>query len=223
MVYELKNSRSIIYRVFDMFNIEGSEWESRAPEWITNAMLEMFPVNALKEITKTFNVVNYRFMLPCNMRLLGKISYKGRRLNRKRDYVSANAMDKYPIDAYVITNEQWVYVDGLEEGEVDVTYKSMPYVFDNEIHRQVPLIPDLEQVELALIWYCVRQLLYRGYKHHTLTFASNSPDINPALAWTYWKKEAKKEINRLDPDGRRMIEIMNRSFINFEDLNHKNR
>ena len=223
MIYNLKNSRSVIYKVYDTFNIEGSEWESRAPEWIVNAMSEINSVLALSEIREIVQVEQYRFKLPCNIKVLGGILYNTQRLTRSKRYTTSDTQEKRNIGEYIITNEGWVYLDGIENGEVTVVYKTYPYIFDQDIQRQVPLIPDKEEVEIALMWYCMRQLLYRGYKHLVVTFNSNDPDINPNLAWDKYKKLAKNAINRMDSDARYKLSIRNQSLISFEEVDHKAR
>lgn len=220
MIYNLKNSRSIIYKVYDTFNIEGSEWESRAPEWIVNAMLEINSTLAYTEIRQTVQVEQYKFKLPCNLKILGGIEYKGQRLERSQRYTSTTSQESQPIGKYILRNTGWVFLDGLETGEVDVIYKTYPYIFDQDIQRQIPLIPDKEEVETALMWYCMRQLLYRGYKHLVITFNSADPDINPNLAWNKYKKIAKNAINRMDSDMRYRLMIRNQSLISFEKIEH---
>lgn len=222
MIYNLKNSRSVIYKVDDTFNIEGEEWQSRAPEWIVNAMLEIKPVMALIETKQTIVVSNYKFKLPCELKVLGSIEYEGVRLERKTRYTMTGKEADRMIGFYSLTPNGWGYVDGIEEGNIEIIYKHYPYIFDTEINRQIPLIPDNEVVETALMWYITRQLMYRGYKHPVLTFASNSKDINPAIAWTWWKEEAKRAINRLDDDGKMQLVIKNNSLIDFSYLDYKN-
>lgn len=222
MNYEFKSARSVIYKVTDQFNIEGSEWESRAPEWITNAMLEMFTPKSLKEVTEEVTTVNYRFPLPCNLKLFLALSYMGKRLIRSTKHTSIRLEDTKQVNEYTITDDGWVYVDGLENETLNITYKVYPYIFDKELNRIMPLIPNDEYVEIALMWYCIRQLLYRGYKHPVVSFASNSPDTNPGIAWTKYKSLAVKSISALDPDAMYRLSITNNSLINFSEIDYNN-
>lgn len=222
MNYTFKSSRSVIYKVFDQFNIEGSEWESRAPEWMTDALLEMYTPKVLRELTEPVTTIDYRFQLPCNLKLFMALSYKGKRLLRATKYNSIRKEDVKSINEYTITDEGWVYVDGVENDELFITYKAFPYVFDTELNRMMPLIPDTAAVEIALMWYCIRQLLYRGYKHPILTFASNSPDINPALAWEKHKRSAVISIGSLDADAWYRVSLRHNSLLDFANLNHAN-
>ena len=222
MNYTFKSSRSIIYAVFDQFNIEGSEWESRAPEWITNAMLELLTPKSLKEITEEVTTIDYRFLLPCNLKLFLGLSYMGKRLIRSTKYTSIRLEETKQVGEYTITDDNWVYVDGLENETLNITYKVYPYTFDKELNRTMPLIPNDKYVEIALMWYCMRQLLYRGYKHPVVSFASNSPDINPGIAWTKFKSLAVKSISALDPDAMYRLSITNNSLLNFAEIDYNN-
>lgn len=222
MNYTFKSSRSVIYKVFDQFNIEGSEWESRAPEWMTDALLTMYTPKVLRELTEPVTTIDYRFPLPCNLKLFLSLTYKGRRLTRATKYSSIRKEDKKRIAEYTITDDGWVYVDGIENEELFITYKVMPYVFDQDLNRIMPLIPDTVPVETALMWYCIRQLMYRGYKHPVLTFNSNSPDINPALAWDKYRPLAVTSISSLDPDTWYRLSLRQNSLIDFNNLNYEN-
>ena len=220
MIYNFKSCRSVIYRGFDRFNIEGSEWESRAPEWIVNGLLELTTPKILKEITEKVTTEDFRFLLPCNIKLFIGLQYKGKRLIRSLRSTSIRVEDKKLIGEYTITDNGWVYVDGLENEELEITYKAFPFIFDKELNRKMPLIPDDNDVEEALMWYCMRNLLYRGYKHPVISFQSNRPDLNPSLAWEKWQKKAVSAMSSLDPDAMYRLSIMNSSLITFSDIDY---
>jgi hypothetical protein len=222
MVYNFKSCKSVIYGVFDKFNIESSEWESRAPEWITNAMLEMITPKSLKEITSKEEVIDYRFQLPCNLKLFIGITYNGKRLIRSIGTNTIRNEDKKIISEYNITDNGWVYIDGLETGEVVLTYKAYPFIFDKELNRTMPLIPDNSKTETALIWYCVLQLLYRGYKHPVLNFNSNSEFTNPAVAWGKAKGLAVASLSSLDADALYRLTLRRNSLLDFTEIDYNN-
>ena len=222
MNYTFTTYKSIVYSVFDQFNIESSEWESRAPEWITNALLEIHTPKKLKEVTEIKIVENFRFPLPCNLKLLIGIKYFNTRLIRSTRATSLRVEENKPISEYTITDDGWVYIDGLEDGEVSITYKHFPFTFDKELNRITPLVPDTEEVRIALMWYCARQLLYRGYKHPVLTLNSNDPDVNPARAWTLHKKAAINSISSLDADAMYRMTKSYNSLISFTDIDYLN-
>ena len=223
MTYNFKSCRSVIYRGFDMFNIEGSEWESRAPEWIANGLLELTTPKKLKEVTETYTTEDYRIQIPCNLKLLQGITYKGIRLNRSTKHTSIRREDKKIIDEYTVTDNGWIYFDGIENDDIEITYKYLPMVWDSEVNRMLPLIPDNEEVEQALVWYCMRQLLYRGYKHPVINFQSNRPDLNPSLAWEHWKRIAVRAISSLDADTMYRLSLSHNSILTFMKLDHKNK
>ena len=64
MHYQLTTANEVIARVDNNFDIDYSDWITRAPLWISDALSELRLVQAYEETSIDLDVVNYHVELP---------------------------------------------------------------------------------------------------------------------------------------------------------------
>lgn len=97
------------------------------------------------------------------------------------------------------------YIDtSFESGIIHIYGLKLPTEVDEETGAIFPLIPDKQITKNALTWLCLRNILYSGYNHPTLSLHSNNMYINPAMMWEYLMPKARNENMRLDREQREL-------------------
>ena len=86
----------------------------------------------------------------------------------------------------------------VQTGELVLYFLKVPEETDAETGMYFPLVPDVELVQEAIVWYCLMNMLYRGYKHEMLSLVSPNRYINPAMQWDYYMPRAQNRASAPD-------------------------
>lgn len=116
------------------------------------------------------------------------------------------------IATYKINNG-WIHTN-IEHGSCEIACGSIPYEYDDDMDTIFPLIPDDENLFNAILYYCLKNILQRGYHHPTLNLTSNNPYTNPALAYEKYSLKARNSCNALSPSVKKSLSsLLNISLI----------
>ncbi len=223
MILNTISSKVVIARVFDRFNIDYLGFVVRVPNWIHSAMRQLELQVPLNPEIVVGTVSEYKCNIPPHTRKLYGVSYNGLRLPRigainetvKDDMPTlVHDIDKYELGpGYIITT--------FEEGEVKFYIDSLPVEWDATHKIYFPIIPDNEEVLLALDWFVIKSLLERGHKVGDLSLKENNEYLNPGLAFDAQKKKARNSVTVFDADERQQISNMITTLLNDKDYyNH---
>lgn len=226
MVYKYVQAREVIARVYNDFNVQHSDWEFRAMEWIGQALREMKIYMALVPCHTDVDVISYRAKVPCDLRILKSIENVDYNVPMTFSYAD-NKHDidvqsgKYEEQTYVTLNKNGYAHFGFETGTVRFHYKKLPSYYDYEANAELPMVPDNEFVKKALDFYILYRLMGRGYKHHTYRIGGNDPDLNVKKQWEIYSAKATNSVNSLTLQQRKMHSDMWTSMIkNAEAVNN---
>lgn len=196
MVYNTCSVNRIIAQIYRDIKPSHSGWINDAIEWIADAIDIMKVHQGYKQTFMKTQVIDYRVKLPCNLNYLLGVEHNHMRLQRTGSININNekcsCLDNlvcHPHSKTYSLNPNYI-ITSFKEGEIIIYYKGLeidcdgfPYVIDEPFYRQ------------ALIWYVLRMMLLRGFKHQTLTFA----DADALWEKTYPK--AQNACNMFDIDG----------------------
>ncbi len=216
MVYKLINSKVIVSRLFDEYNIDYSGFISRVPTWIYNAMRAIRVSNTLEAITVPGMVVNYKCIIPNGTEELIAITYNGFILPRDTK-INEGVVDEMAklynyTEKYQLNNMGYI-ITTFPTGNITFYIKQFPTELDVDSNLLYPLIPNNEELFNAISWYILRNLLYRGHKITGLSLNAGNEFINPALRWEKLKFVARNSLATLDRDDMKNISNMIRSFL----------
>jgi hypothetical protein len=93
----------------------------------------------------------------------------------------------------------------FENGKITIFMDALPIEEDCETGIFYPLIPDVEELKIALRLYVMKNILMRGYKHPVLDLNANNEYTNPALAFDKQKRKAIIACGTLNMDARTRI------------------
>ena len=208
MTYNFINGKFIIAKLYDEFNIKSSDWETRAPRWIADALSNLGAFKSLKQVNEPIKFTNHTFKLPCDTKVLRGISINGVKLDRVTNvnYKETNKeVSKYivPSGTYYLDNGE-VSVE-FEEGIAHVSYLVLPVEWDDELGMWIPMIPNKFKVVQNITWYVLKLILARGYIHPLYSLTTNNPLLNPSILWRDTTKGAKLAINSMDNEERRIM------------------
>jgi len=233
MVYKLINSSRLIGDVFERFNIDYSGFVSRVPNWVHSAMSELGIYTSLVSAVVDGQVIDYKCDIPDETHILEGVSYLGYRLPR-HDAINVKDVNNIPTrvstsDSYELDGNGHIITtfEKCDLGELKFYIKKLPVELDDKTNLYFPLIPDNEDLRIALEWYILKRLLERGHKVGSFSLAVNNIYLNPAMAWDKHSRIAKNSVSKLDIDDRNNVSIMIRTFLsnyNFyynEDFNNK--
>ena len=110
--------------------------------------------------------------------------------------------DDSPV-TYKISNG-WIHTN-VEYGTCEIMCGVIPYQYDEELDILFPLIPDNADLKNLIVSYCLKNMLMRGYKHHTLTLQANNRYMNPAMAYDYYMLKARNSCNTLSPSAKKSL------------------
>lgn len=82
MVYRTVGADAVIAKVIDMFNIQATEFVTRCPVWIGEALGLMGSYPALTPTREAVTITSYRGSLPCHIKVLMGMEYNNVRLRR---------------------------------------------------------------------------------------------------------------------------------------------
>lgn len=168
MEYKLISSNAIIAKVYRDFKPSNSAWIVDAFEWIGEALDIMKCYPGFEEIHDEFEVIDHRVKLPCDIKSLRVILYKGARLQRNGN---TNGTIPHNIAHLPICHDESYglnpnYIETtFKEGCIIIYYKRIPVDCDG-----FPMIPESTKVTQALSWYIMRGMLLRGFKHQVISF-----------------------------------------------------
>lgn len=110
-------------------------------------------------------------------------------------------------------NNGWIHTN-IEHGTCEIACGSIPYVYDEDMDTIFPLIPDDENLFNAIMYYCLKNILQRGYHHPVLNLTSNNHYTNPALAYEKYSMKARNSCNALSPSVKKSLSsLLNISLI----------
>lgn len=227
MIYKLVNSQLIVGRIMEDYVIDYSDFISRVPNWIFQAMRKLHIVTGYHDETVDAVVDDYKCLIPEQTKILIGVSYYGWRLPRLNvvNQKVTNDMPEliHPNATYELStagqDEQGnklgdgYIVTSFREGDIKFYIKSFPLVKDIDSNLWFPLIPDIEEVYDALVQYVLLKLLNRGHKVGSLSLKENNPFLNPGLAWTQAIKVARNAAYKMDTDAREEISKDIRTFL----------
>lgn len=220
MNYQLVSCNEIIARVDNNFDIDYSDWITRAPLWIADALALMKTTQAYEETSIDLSVIDYHVELPnvANYdikRILGVV-YEDQLLTRiktlnpiRQSSILLNlskSSETYSIkNGYIITS--------FQEGTITL-YCEIPAIEYDELRMvYLPKIPNNEIAKQAIEWYLVYCMLRKGHKHPTYFLDSNNPITNPYLMWENLKKKARNSLGECDPEQREELSKILRNFV----------
>jgi hypothetical protein len=223
MVYRIVSSNEVIARVSNDFNPDYEGWVNRSPQWIADALDELEIYIKLEPVKECIDVVDYKFQLPCDIKLLQGIKYHGRRLPRHDAMNELDTCDLHEEDelrhhkafrheSYELSNTGWGTTT-FREGEITIYYKRVPVELDATTGIYFPLIPDNQYVKMAIEWYILRGILLRGHIHTVVSLDSKNPETNPGAQWELYKKRARNSVGAMDADERAEVSNILRTFI----------
>lgn len=219
MIYQLASGKEIIARIDNNFDIDYSDWISRAPLWISDALDQMQMISAYVDKKITLTVENYITYLPDDTpqdirRILG-VEHEGyliRRLNvinpikQPQDVSNYNSIETYSIkNGYIVTS--------FEEGEIIIYYQAMALEFDIQTQMYIPMTPKDSVVQGAIEWYIIYSILRKGHKHPTYSLDSKNPLTNPYMMWIQESKKAKNVVGAMDSAERESFSKLMSTFI----------
>ena len=208
MIYQLTSCKEIFARIDNNFDIDYSDWVSRAPLWVADALDQMQMISSYEDKKVVLTVENYIVQLPDDApqdirRILG-IEYNGyliRRLNvinpikQPKDSSSYNTLETYSIkNGYIIIS--------FEEGEITLYYQTPAIEYDDELMVYLPKVPIHSVIQNAIQWYINYSILLRGHKHPLFSLDSKNPLTNPYSMWMQESKKAKNLASSSDPEDR---------------------
>lgn len=213
MNYNFINGKFIIAKLYDEFNIKSSDWESRAPRWIADALSNLKVFKSMKQVNKPIPIIDNIFKLPCNVKVLRSISVDGIKLDRVLNptYTTTNRLVTNPSNTYFISGDE-IHVE-YKTGIAVVTFMELPVEWDDEFNMWIPLVPNTFQVIDNVTWYVLKLILARGYIHPLYSLTTNNPLLNPSLLWRDTVKGARLSINSMDSEERKIMSNVLSNFL----------
>ncbi len=215
MILNTINSKVIIARVFDRFNIDYSGFIVRVPNWIHSAMRQLDLQLPLNPEIVIGTVSEYKCNIPPHTKRLYGVSYNGLRIPRIGS-INENVRDDMPKLVHDINKYELgpgYIITTFETGEVKFYIDSLPVEWDPIANIYFPLVPDNEELLLALDWFIIKSLLERGHSVGAFSLKENNEYLNPGLAWDLQKKKARNSITSFDGEERQQISNMLTTFL----------
>ena len=210
MIYNSVSCEVVIHKIYNDLNIPYSDWVHRVPEWCFNALREMNLYTSLLDCSEVVNIIDFKGKLPCDIQVLEGIEYENYALvphHQVGKYYKPN-LEKgvHPKETYEV-NVNGIITTTFKEGTIIVYYKKIPTEYSQLAQQDLPLVPDNEQVLLALKWYCFTMMLGRGYIHPVFKYGD---------AESRWREASSKVPNavlRLTRDERELHRLLWASFL----------
>lgn len=214
MIAPLVSGNQVIARIENDLSIDNSNWLTKAPLWIADALAEMNLVQAFELNRIELDIIDYQVLLPLNIKLLDRITINGVVLT---EHVALNPKQKPDISnihnhlKYAINNAYAVF--GIETGKAVFYYRVPSVAVANDYGIVVPNVPDNIFVFQAIKWYILVKLLQDGYVHPIFNLRENNIYTNPGLAWDVTMKKAKNSVGTLSYAERENVSKLLREFI----------
>ena len=230
MSYRIVNSKVCLATVYDRYNIDYSDWEGRAPEWIESALSDMKLYRGYENTTLTREVVDFKAELPCDIKLLDYIvkdeTEDGDETHIKEIRLTRaffNSKKHIPHNTYRVLGNNWASFP-FESGYVTFYYKRTPVEIDDKTKLEFPLIPDVQSLIEAIACYILIMILQRGHISQTFSLDSKNPYTNPHTLYygspnssmgriPGLRLKAKNDCSILDRDTQNQISTINRTLI----------
>jgi len=241
MAYRLISSKACLARVYDRFNVDYADWETRCPDWIESALADMKVYREYETIEREKEVIDFKAECPCDIKLLEYVSKErqnkegnrddkeeGERLNRA--FFIPHIREKHNHKGgYTILGNNWVSFP-FEKGIVTFHYKRTPIELDTLSGLEYPLIPDVDNLITAICYYIMIMILQRGHVHPVFSLGSPDPYTNPYIMYygindkrhghiVGFKQRARNDINLIDRDVQRQLSTISQNMIVESDTN----
>jgi hypothetical protein len=200
MTYTYINSKYLIPEIYSYFNVQSSEWENRFPYWIADAMNGMSVYTAYTEASQEVDVVEWMAKIPAICKRIRSIFAE----HCKLEFNDLGYEGRFLQPCEYSLNGGYVNVP-FENGKITIFMDALPIEEDCETGIFYPLIPDVEELKIALRLYVMKNILMRGYKHPVLDLNANNEYTNPALAFDKQKRKAIIACGTLNMDARTRI------------------
>lgn len=216
--YKKVNSKKVVARVLNNYQIDKSDWLGRAPEWINEAIGKLNMYMGLTDASPLdIEIEDYTGTLPCNLAKIEAVEYDGYRMPRRSVINTKTAskienLSSVPQYYYDILDDGTI-VTSLEEGTITLYWKKLPIELDELSGLYYPLVIDNEFVLSAIENYLILSIVRRGYKVGDFSLSLNNEYLNPAMMWEKSIKAARNSVIIRDVDERQEISEMIRTFL----------
>lgn len=192
MIYKTTSCKLVIAKIYRDLGLNDPNYEYDLIEWIGEA-LDFIGAGAQFE-TKidTIEVTNFKGMLPVGLVVVNQLRYKDKYIKYNPSTFKGQ-VDNSP-NHFANTEETYTLnpnfiVTTFEEGEVSISYKAIATDEDG-----YPLVPDNQYYREALFWYCLKQMMMKGYKPKI-----NEIDYQFAMQqWKFYCTAARNKANYPD-------------------------
>lgn len=195
MINKTTSCKLVIAKIYRDLGLNDPNYEYDMIEWIGEALDFIGAGVQFETKISTIQVENFKGLLPVGLVVINQLryddkyikynpsSFKGQIDNSPNHY--ANTEETYTLNPNFI-------VTTFEEGEVEISYKAVAVDEDG-----YPLVPDNQYYREALFWYCLKQMLLKGYQpkmeQMTYEFAMQQ--------WKFYCTAARNKANYPDIGG----------------------
>lgn len=228
------SSAILINEMYNDFNLQSDDFVTRVPIWVANALEELNFYQAYITLEKDIEFDDYRCELPYEFKGILDVYINNKKANLRNivdikdkiksdDIVTVSTYTPYTKfednnirtvknnkiinnnnqPDYYISNG-WLHTN-VSSGIVHIKYKAIPIVYDSIVNMDVPLIYNHAQLKRYLKFYCMKQILMRGYKHPVFNLTTNNPYTNPALEVDRIRVQTRVACNKFSKDRRNNI------------------
>ena len=197
----LVSTKELIPRIYDVYNIQHSNWEMKAPQYFLYA-LENMKMSCTVEDSIAIDYTGYKCELPTDIKLVDRIEYNNVKLdisNNIRNISSGKNGFNYYNEFHI--NNNWIHFES-ESGCVTIYFRRPSVEFDCDLNIYFPMIQDIDEIKEALMAYVVMILIQRGYIHPVFNLKDNSPFTNIGMIWKEKRKSAKSKYNPISVEDR---------------------
>jgi hypothetical protein len=219
MIYQLTSAKQVIARIDNNFDIDYSDWISRAPLWIADALDRLLFISSYEDTYIDLDVVDHIAQLPDNVpsdikRILG-VEYDGYLIKRLN---VVNPIKQPTVECEYLSTESYSIKNGylvlsFEEGTVRLYYQVAAIEWEQELQVYLPKIPNNSIIQDAIGWYLMYCMLRRGHKHPIYSLENKNPITNPYLMWEVESKKAMNQASGFDPEDRAEMSRLLRTFL----------
>ena len=216
MIYNKVNSKIIIARIFDSYNLDYTGFVPRVPAWLYQALRFIRVSDQLNASIVIGTVVDYKCAIPAETYELVAVSYNGFRLPRidvLNENVSTDMINlTHPMYKYQLDNNGNI-ITTFATGTIKFYIKSFPSELDTNTGLYFPLIADNEDLFDALEKYVLLKIIQRGHNINGLSLRENNEFTNPGIAWKIAKKRATNSLMSFDNDDREIVSQLIRTLV----------
>lgn len=218
MIYQLTSGKEIIARVENNFTVDYSDWVTRAPLWIADALDQMKMITTYEDRSIDLIIEDHIVILPDffpqDIRRILLCTYNGlpmRRLNTVNP-IKQPIISVYNESAETYSIKNGYIVSSLEEGTITIYFQTPAIEYDQYLQVYIPKVPIDSVIQGAIEWYIIYSILKRGHKHPIFSLDSTNVVTNPFLMWEHEKKKAMNRTENFDPEDRAEMSRILRAF-----------